>query len=97
ARDSGKVEAFEVSRRALRRARAAEEAKAMGVAEQREDDVAPGVEIMGGDEQLPEAWLSEIVGKQLHVSASQVLRFRRGDRRRPANQIPEFRQRTTEQ
>ena len=79
--------------RALRRARPAEETWTMGWPEQREDDVAPRVDVVDGHEQFAESRLSEIVREQFDVAAREVPGVRRRNRRCASNQVPQFRER----
>ena len=69
----------------------------MRVSEQREHDVASRINVVHGNQQLPETWLTEIVRQQLHVAAREIVRFRCRDGRGSANQIPKLRERSGEQ
>ena len=39
--------------------------------DQRKDQVATGIQVVDGDEQLAESWLTKVLDEQLHVAAGQ--------------------------
>ena len=90
ARDAGQVEGLG---RACRRlaARTGEETRPVILRQQREDEIAPRVHVVHGDEQLAESRLPEVLRDELDVAAPELGRRWRRQRRGAANQVPELR------
>ena len=89
ARNAREVERFGRSAIAALRGLPEKEGPPFVGAEQREHEVAPGVEVVHHDEQLAEAWLSQVVRQQLGVALGEILRLRLTDLGPAAYELPQ--------
>ena len=96
AADAREIEGFGGARRVLATDGRPKNRDAVCVAEQREDEIAPRIHVVHGDEQLAEARLTEILRARARRSAGRARARRRRQRRCPANQIPQLRSSTVD-
>ncbi len=88
-RDAREVECFNLPNRACR-TRPAEESGPVRAGQQREHQIAPCVQIVRGDHELPKARLPQILREQFEIASRELHRRGGRERRRTSNQVPEL-------